>query len=84
MIFLCIVSTLAVNSYANAKLDIPDLNAIDVIMDFMVDPIRNVYHVTVIHMAVWAISVIKTLANVIVFKASQAEIVLNASLDKCL
>ena len=72
------------NLCANANRDTRALNAIDVIMDFMVDPIRNVYHVTVIHMAVWAISVIKTLANVIVFKASQAEIVLNASLDKCL
>ena len=49
---LLVVSTLAANSYANARRGTPDLNAIDVIMDFMVEPIRNVYHVTVIHMAV--------------------------------
>ena len=48
---LLVVSTLAANSYANARRGTPDLNAIDVIMDFMVDPIRNVYLVTVIHMA---------------------------------
>ena len=48
---LPVVSTLAANSYANARRGTPDLNAIDAIMDSMEDPIRNVYLAAVIHMA---------------------------------
>ena len=48
---LPVVSTLAANSYANARRGTPDLNAIDAIMGSMEDPIRNVYLATVIHMA---------------------------------
>ena len=81
---LPVVSTLAANSYANARRGTQDLNAIDAIMDFMEDLIRNVYLATVIHMAAWAINAIKTVANVIAFKESLAEIVPNASLDKYL
>ena len=48
---LPVVSTLAANSYANARRGTPDLNVIDAIMGFLVDPIRNVYLATVTHMA---------------------------------
>ena len=72
------------NLCANANRDTRALNAIDVIMDFMDNLTRIVYHVIVIRLVAWAINVIRIQDNVTVFKESLVGIVHNANQDKYL